>query len=64
MNQNLTGSTVLAVDDTPANIDVVKGVLSDSYFVQAAVNGKMALKIIEKKKPDLILLDVMTVPFA
>ncbi len=51
--------TVLAVDDTLANIDVVKGVLSDVYTVQAALNGKMALKIIEKHKPDLILLDIM-----
>ncbi|MET0047066.1 MAG: two-component system response regulator [Sedimenticola sp.] len=51
--------TILAVDDTPTNIDVVKAVLSDSYFVQASINGQMALKIIEKKKPDLILLDIM-----
>jgi len=51
--------TILAVDDTLVNIDVVKGVLAQDYLVQAALNGKMALKIIEKKKPDLILLDVM-----
>lgn len=51
--------TVLAVDDTLANIDVVKGVLSTDYMVQAAVSGAMALKIIEKKRPDLILLDIM-----
>lgn len=50
---------ILAVDDTPANIDVVKGVLSKTYFVQAAINGMMALKIVEKKRPDLILLDIM-----
>ena len=51
--------TILAVDDTLANIDVVKGVLSQDYLVQAALNGKVALKIIEKQKPDLILLDIM-----
>jgi putative two-component system response regulator len=51
--------TILAVDDTLANIDVVKGVLAQYYLVQAALNGKMALKIIEKQKPDLILLDIM-----
>ena len=51
--------TVLAVDDTLANIDVVKGVLAQDYVVQAALNGEMALKIISKKKPDLILLDIM-----
>ena len=59
MNQNTSDLTILVVDDTPANIDVVKGVLSESYFVQAAINGDMALKIVQKKKPDLILLDIM-----
>ena len=59
MNIEPSKKVILAVDDTPANIDVVKGILSEDYFVQAAVNGKMALKIIEKKKPDLILLDIM-----
>ena len=51
--------TILAVDDTPANIDVVKGVLADDYVIQAAINGPMALKIVEKRPPDLILLDIM-----
>jgi len=37
----------------------VKGILSDLYQVKAAINGKMALKIVEKVNPDLILLDVM-----
>jgi putative two-component system response regulator len=50
---------VLAVDDTVTNIEVVKGVLSGEYLVQAALNGETALKIIEKKKPNLILLDIM-----
>lgn len=59
MNAEDQRATILAVDDTPANIDVVKGVLSDDYIIQAAVNGSIALKIIEKKKPDLVLLDIM-----
>ncbi len=59
MSQDNPKPTILAVDDAPANIDVVKGALAEDYFVQAAVNGMMALKIIEKKKPDLILLDIM-----
>ncbi|RTR37881.1 two-component system response regulator [Shewanella canadensis] len=59
MSKDTSRLTILAVDDTPANIDVVKGVLSERYFVQAAINGQMALKIIEKNKPDLILLDIM-----
>ncbi|WP_115716985.1 response regulator [Gallaecimonas mangrovi] len=51
--------TILIVDDTPANIDVAKEVLKESYNVQAAINATLALKIIERKAPDLILLDVM-----
>ncbi|WP_406733131.1 two-component system response regulator [Vibrio scophthalmi] len=50
---------ILAVDDTPINIEVVKGVLSEEYLVQAALSAPMAMKIIDKRKPDLILLDVM-----
>ncbi|KHF24258.1 response regulator [Solemya velum gill symbiont] len=59
MKQDVSEITVLVVDDTPTNIDVVKGILAESYFVQAAVSGKMALQIIARKKPDLILLDIM-----
>ena len=50
---------VLAVDDTPENLDVVKGILAPNYTVKAAINGQMALKIVEKQPPDLILLDIM-----
>ena len=51
---------VLVVDDTPANIDVVKGMLSGSYKIKVATSGEKALKIAQKDPcPDLILLDVM-----
>lgn len=50
---------ILAVDDTPENLDVVKGILARDYVVKVAINGLMALKIIEKMPPDLVLLDVM-----
>jgi two-component system sensor histidine kinase/response regulator len=59
MNQDMPIPTILTVDDAPVNIDTVKGILAQDYFVQAAISGKMALKIIEKKKPDLILLDII-----
>jgi len=52
--------TILIVDDTPENIDVLVGILKDEYEVIAALNGSKALKIIQSgKQPDLILLDVM-----
>jgi sigma-B regulation protein RsbU (phosphoserine phosphatase) len=59
MNDTPSKPVVLAVDDTPENLDVVKGILAGDYTVKAAINGQMALKIIEKAPPDLILLDIM-----
>jgi len=50
---------ILAVDDTPENLDVVKGVLGADYIIRAAINGRVALKIADKQLPDLILLDIM-----
>lgn len=52
--------TILIVDDTPENIDVLGAVLRPYFKVKAAMNGEVALKIAAgKHKPDLILLDVM-----
>lgn len=50
---------VLAVDDTPENLDVVKGILSADYRIKAATNGEAALRIVDKQLPDIILLDIM-----
>ncbi|WP_026339209.1 HD-GYP domain-containing protein [Psychromonas ossibalaenae] len=51
--------TVLVVDDTPENIDVLVGILKQDYHVKAAINGLMALKIVHASPPDIILLDIM-----
>ena len=59
MNPESRKFTILAVDDTPENLDVVKGILARDYVVKVAINGPMALKIVEKMPPDLVLLDVM-----
>ena len=51
---------ILIVDDTPANIDVLRKFMAESgYDISIAPNGNVALKIINQSKPDLILLDVM-----
>ena len=53
-------ATILVADDTPENIDILKGILSDSYKVLAVPSGRLALKVARgPKPPDLILLDVM-----
>jgi putative two-component system response regulator len=51
--------TVLLVDDTPENIDVLVGTLKHDYHVKAAINGERALKIVQATPPDIILLDIM-----
>jgi putative two-component system response regulator len=52
--------TILIVDDTPGNIDVLRGILRDDYQVKVATNGERALKIAGSSPlPDLILLDIM-----
>ncbi len=50
---------ILAVDDTPENLDVIKGLLSEQYQILGAIHGALALKIAAAQLPDLILLDVM-----
>lgn len=60
MDENLSKQTVLVVDDTPANIDVLVELLSETYEVQVAISGERALKIaFSDHPPDLILLDIM-----
>ncbi len=51
--------TILVVDDTPENIDILVGILGATYTVKAALNGEKAVKRANKQPPDLILLDVM-----
>ena len=50
---------ILIVDDVKENIDVLNGILIEDYTIKAALNGRTALKIAERFKPDMILLDVM-----
>ncbi len=59
MPDQQTKPVILAVDDTPENLDMVKNILIPEYVVKAAINGMIALKIASKKPPDLILLDIM-----
>ena len=52
--------TVLVVDDTPENIDVLNGILKEDFNVRVATSGERALAIARAEPaPELILLDVM-----
>lgn len=51
---------ILVVDDTPANIKLLRDLLAaKGYEVSTAVNGEEALARLAAEKPDLVLLDVM-----
>jgi DNA-binding response OmpR family regulator len=53
-------ATILIVDDTPANIDILKDLLSSTYQIKVATSGEKCLKIaMDSPAPDLILLDIM-----
>lgn len=59
MNSKAKQGSLLIVDDTPANIDVLVGLLSPQYQTRIAMSGKNALSLCAKETPDLILLDIM-----
>lgn len=48
---------ILVVDDAPMMLKTIKEQLHSDYDIATAVNGGIALKFLEKKKTDLILLD-------
>src|SRR4051812_3884051 len=50
---------ILIVDDTPANLQVLAGMLKDrGYKVRPVPSGKLALLAARRDPPDLILLDI------
>ncbi len=55
----ISNCTVLVVDDTEANIDLLVAALDDEYEVSVAMDGESALEIANLETPDLILLDIM-----
>jgi len=56
---DLSECTVLIVDDTETNIDILVDTLGDDYDIAVAMDGEGALEAVEEEPPDLILLDIM-----
>src|SRR5881275_2450903 len=51
---------VLVVDDTPANLDLLVGLLErHGYDVLAAPSGEVAVRAAVNARPQLVLLDVV-----
>ena len=59
-SNRMTSEKILIVDDTPANIQLLAGVLEPrGYEILTASNAEQALRIAARTQPDLILLDVV-----
>src|SRR6266446_9972278 len=53
-------SRILIIDDAPANIQTLSTILKErGYNINIATNGRQALEVLERIRPDLILLDIM-----
>lgn len=60
MSNEMYIPNILIVDDIPDNLRVLGGILkAEGYKIRPVLNGKLALQVAEKEKPDLILLDIM-----
>ena len=52
-------SKILIVDDTPANLQLLTAMfIEQGYQIFSAISGKVALNVVQKRLPDLILLDI------
>ena len=49
---------ILLVDDDPGNLKRAQTILGEEFRIAATTSGKMALSLLSKVTPDLILLDV------
>jgi signal transduction histidine kinase len=54
-----SGASILVVDDTPANLQVLVGLLKErGHRVRPVLDGRLALRAAKAEVPDLILLDI------
>lgn len=59
MEINFRDFSILIVDDIPSNIQVLGKILQEYKFrINFATSGKQAIKLVDKSRPDLILLDI------
>jgi signal transduction histidine kinase len=55
-----SGETILVIDDTPTNLEVLySGLSSAGYEILVEMDGESGLEQAQNNQPDLILLDVM-----
>jgi CheY-like chemotaxis protein len=57
--ESIVTKIAFVVDDEPANIDLIKGLMPKDVKVKAALSGEIALKQLSKKFPDIVFLDLL-----
>ncbi len=57
--KTINDCTILLVDDTKSNVDVLVNALKDTYKLGVSLNGEDALRFARLNLPDLILLDII-----
>jgi len=57
--EDLSQCTVLAVDDSEYNINIIVKVLEQDYKIVTTQSAEAAIKMADSTPPDIILLDVM-----
>ena len=50
--------TILIIEDNPDNLTTLKAIIPDEYQVLEANNGEDGFKLISKRRPDCIFLDI------
>jgi two-component system, cell cycle response regulator DivK len=50
--------TILIVEDTELNIDLLVQILEDDYHLLVAKDGAQGVALTEQNKPDLVLMDI------
>jgi two-component system, NtrC family, sensor kinase len=60
MESHISAATILVIDDTPTNLEVLYGALSSAgYEMLVEMDGESGIAQAQSNPPDLILLDVM-----
>lgn len=50
--------TILVVEDTELNIDLITQLLEDEYNLLIAKDGAQGVEMVQTKNPDLVLMDM------
>lgn len=57
--KKLSDCTVLIVDDTEENVDILVEALGEDYDLSVTMDGTAALDYVKNEHPDIVLLDIM-----